>query len=628
MASEEVERRLAAILSADAVGYSRLMAQDEGGTIRTITAHRKAMESCIERERGRVVDSPGDNVLAEFPTALEALRSALEIQGVLAQRNAELPAERRMQFRIGVHMGDVAVEGARLYGDGVNIAARMEAMAEPGGILISDLVLRQVRGKLDASFKDLGEKDLKNIPDAVRVYGVSVGSEPATESRTDKSGARRFAAIAFAVAVLGALLLWASWPRVTGLALDAAGLSLPENPPLPDRPSIVVLPLENMSGDPDQEYFSDGLSEDLTTQLSLNPGLFVIARNSAFTYKGQATNVEQVGRELGVRYVLEGSVRKSGDRVRVTAQLVDATSGFHVWSKRYDREMSEIFALQDEISEQIFLAVGAEITVAEQRRVRSKPTDDLNAYEAWQRGYYHFTKFRIADMSKAQEWFQRAIEIDPDYGNAICQLGSVQTASVAMGWPVEADALDRALEFADRGLTLGASVASCQTVIMGVHLNRGESREAEASARRVIEVAPSVNVAHVFLGVSLLQQQRVVEALDAFRTAARMNPRASELAPMRAIIATAQYRLGQTAEAVDLWESARAKNPDLVTFRIPLIEHYESIGQHERAAEIAGEVLAVNPGMTAQIAASSGFVARAPDEIPALTAALRRAGLP
>jgi adenylate cyclase len=628
MATEEVERRLAAILSADAVGYSRLMAQDEGGTIRTITAHRKAMESCIERERGRVVDSPGDNILAEFPTALEALRSAIEIQGVLAQRNAEFPAERRMQFRIGVHMGDVAAEGERLYGDGVNVAARMEAMAEPGGILISDLVLRQVRGKLAASFKDLGEKDLKNIPDPVRVFGVTVGSQTAAEPRRGRSGARRFLTVAFAVIVLGGLFLWASWPRITGVALDAAGLSLPENPPLPDKPSIAVLPFENMSGDPDQDYFSDGLSEDLTTELSLNPGLFVIARNSAFTYKGQAVNVEQVGRELGVRYVLEGSVRKSGSRVRVTAQLIDAISGFHLWSERYDREMAEIFALQDEISERIFLAVGVEIRSAEQQRARRKPTEDLNAYEAWQRGLYHFQRFRRDDMAKAEQWFERAIEIDPDFSKAICQLGSIQTASVAMGWPVAPGALDRALELASRAYALDPSYFGIYIVRAGVHLNRGESREAESAARRVIEIVPNESIAHVFLGVALLQQQRFGEALASFRTAARTNPRASEIAPMRGVIAVAQYRLGQTEEAVELWESARAANADLVTFRIPLIEHYESIGQYDKAAEIAAEVMAVNPDMTASVAANSGFAARPADAVPAVIAKLRHAGLP
>jgi adenylate cyclase len=628
MESEPVERRLSAILSADAVGYSRLMAQDEAGTIRTVTAHRKAMASCIERERGRVVDAPGDNVLAEFPTALEALRSAVEIQAVLAQRNAELAPERRMPFRIGVHIGDVTAEGDRIYGDGVNVAARMEALAEPGGILISDLVLRQVRGKLDATFKDLGEKALKNIPDPVRVFGVKAGSEPEVAPRSGGLRARSLLVAVTALIALVGLLLWVAWPRLTGLALDAAGLSLPESPPLPDKPSIVVLPFENMSGDPDQEYFSDGLTEDLTTQLSLSPQLFVIARNSAFTYKDQAVNVERVGRELGVRYVLEGSVRRSGDRVRVTAQLIDATSGFHIWSQRYDREMAEIFALQDEISERIFLAVGVEISAAERQRARRKPTNDLSAYEAWQRGLSHFEKFTRDDMAKAQRWFERAIEIDPNFAEAISHLGSVQTASIAMGWPMEPGALDLALEFADRAQAIDPLLPNIYVLRAGVHLNRRESREAEAAARRVLEINPNESIGHVFLGVALLQQQHFADALASFRAAVRTNPRATESAPMRAVIAVAQYRLGQIDEAVELWEGARAANPDLVIYRIPLIEHYESIGRHDEASETVREVLAVNPGMTAEVAANSGFAARNPAEIPALIATLRQAGLP
>ena len=625
MESENVDRRLAAILSADAVGYSRLMAEDEAGTIRTVTAHRKAMAHCIERERGRVVDAPGDNVLAEFPTALEALRCAVEIQGALAQRNAELPAERRMPFRIGVHLGDVSAEGHRIYGDGVNVAARMEAMAEPGGILISDLVLRQVRGKLDATFQDLGDKDLKNIPDPVRVYGVRVGSAAPAAVSTGAWSPRGGLALAGIGALLLGLLLWAAWPRITGVALDAAGLSLPENPALPDRPSIVVLPFENMSGDPEQEYFSDGLSEDLTTQLSLNPLLFVIARNSAFTYKGQAVNVGQVGRELGVRYVLEGSVRKAGGRIRVTAQLVDAATGFHLWSQRYDREMADVFAVQDDISQQIFAAVGAEITDAEQSRARHKPTRDVNAYEAYQRGLFHFGKYRVAEMAEARRWFERAIEIDPKFARAVSLIGSTYSASVAMGWPAEPDALDRALLWAERAEQLDPTLPYPWTVRAGVHLNRRQYPEAEAAGRRVIAAAPGEPIGYMFLGVSLMQQGEFAEGLASFRKSIRQNPRASEIAPMKGILAVAQYRLGRKEEAVTLWEAARAANPDLVTFRLPLVEHYETSGQHAMAAEIVREILAVNPQLTAAVAASNGFTSRDP---ATLAPVLRRAGLP
>jgi len=374
MVPETVERKLAAILSADAVGYSRLMAEDEAATIRTLSSYREQIGVLVREHRGRVVDSPGDNVLAEFPTALEAVRCAVEIQGVLRVRSASIPAERRMDFRIGVHMGDVATEGGRIYGDGVNIAARLEALAEAGGVCISATVHEQVRNKLDAGFTDLGDQTVKNIPDQIRVYRVQPRSQseaPARAKTAPGSKPRRLRTALVATAAVLLLLglgLWASWPRPLGLLIDLAGVSGPPvDPPLPDKPSIAVLPFANMSADPEQEYFSDGITEDLTTALAGNPRLFVISRNSAFTYKGKAVKIEDVGRDLGVRYVLEGSVRKAGDRVRITAQLVDATTGGHLWSQRYDRDLSDIFALQSEMAEEILGIVGVEIGAAEAR---------------------------------------------------------------------------------------------------------------------------------------------------------------------------------------------------------------------------------------------------------------------
>ena len=314
----DVERKLAAILSADVVGYSRLMAEDEAATIRTLNAYREEIALLVAQHRGRVVDTPGDNVLAEFPTALDAVRCAVEIQGVLRARNASLPAERRMDFRIGVHMGDVAVEEGRVYGDGVNIAARLEALAEAGGICISATVREQVRNKLDVGYVDLGDQTIKNIPEQVHVYRIQPRSEPEGLARGSVSRGKRRSRLRAALVAAAAVLLllgvglWASWPRPLGLLIDLAGVSGPPvDPPLPDKPSIVVLPFANMSGDPEQEYFSDGITEDLTTELARNPYLFVISRNSAFTYKGKSVKVEDVGRELGVRYVLEGSVRKA-----------------------------------------------------------------------------------------------------------------------------------------------------------------------------------------------------------------------------------------------------------------------------------------------------------------------------
>jgi adenylate cyclase len=317
--SASVERKLAAILSADVAGYSRLMGEDEVGTLRTLTAHRAVMDPLISQHRGRIVGTAGDSVLAEFASVVDAVQCAVEIQQSLRANNAELPIPRRMEFRIGINVGDVVVEGEQIYGDGVNVAARLQGLADAGGIFIAGTVYDQIENKLTLHYEYLGEQAVKNIAKPVRVYRVQMSETDGVETSQR----------------------------------DVSTLHLPEQAQalsLPDKPSIAVLPFANMSSDPEQEYFSDGITEDLITDLSRLSGLFVIARNSVFTYKGKAVKVEQVGRELGVQYVVEGSVRKAGDRVRITAQLVDATTGHHLWAERYDRELKDIFTLQDEVT--------------------------------------------------------------------------------------------------------------------------------------------------------------------------------------------------------------------------------------------------------------------------------------
>jgi TolB-like protein/class 3 adenylate cyclase len=390
------ERKLAAILSADVVGYSRLMAEDEAATIRTLSDYRSLIANLVADHHGRVVDSPGDNVLAEFPNALDAVQCAVEVQWVLKVRNRSLVEQRRMLFRIGVHLGDVTVAGDRIYGDGVNIAARLEGLAEAGGICISATVREQVRNKLDVGYVDLGDQTVKNIPDQVHVYLIRTRSEPDEPGPrpVSRAGWRARVRVALSTAV-GLLLLigvgiWATWPAPLGLLIDLAGVSGPPvDPPLPDEPSLVVLPFENVSGDPEQDYFSDGITEDLTNEFARNPWLFVISRNSAFTYKGKRVKVEDVGRELGVRYVIEGSVRKAGDRVRITAQLIDATTGGHLWSDQYDRKLSDIFEVQSEIAQEILGTVGVEMEAAESQRLARKTLQDLTAAElSWKGNSY------------------------------------------------------------------------------------------------------------------------------------------------------------------------------------------------------------------------------------------------
>ena len=361
--SNWVDRRLAAILAADVVGYSRLMEADEAGTARMVREHRTAADQLVAEHRGRIVKTTGDGILIEFPSVVGAVQCAVALQKLMAERNAGIPSERRMDWRVGIHLGDILIDGDDIIGDGVNLAARLESIAEPGGICISEDAFRQVRGKIQAEFRDAGEQVLKNIGRPVRIY--------------------RAAAVSPVAAATGLLL--------------------------PDKPSIAVLPFTNMSNDPEPEFFADGIAEDVITALSRYPSLFVIARNSSSTYKGRAVDVKQIGRELGVRYVLEGSLRKSGDRIRVTAQLVEAETGKHVWAQRYDRDLADIFVVQDEITEAVTIAIAPAIADAEQQRAMRKPPESLDSWAAYQRGLWHVSKATSDDIALAEKFFQQAI---------------------------------------------------------------------------------------------------------------------------------------------------------------------------------------------------------------------------
>src|SRR5882672_8655997 len=413
-----MERKLAAIFSTDVAGYSRLMGDDEEATIRTLTAYRTLISSLIQQHRGRVVDSPGDNLLAEFASVVDAMRCAVEIQQELKTKNTELPENRQMQFRIGINLGDVIVEGERLYGDGVNIAARLESLAIPGGICISGTVYDQIETKLSLNYDYQGEQTVKNIAKPVRVYRIGVaipsplggegqgeGADKEAASRKSSSLERRRAGnarrkwtmaagtglvfLAGTLAVVRYLSLPIPNPQSPAPSTQAAPAALP----LPDKPSIVVLPFVNMSKDPEQDYFSDGITEDLTSDLSKISSLFVIARNTAFTYKGKAVKVQDVGREMGVRYVLEGSVQKAAQQVRINAQLIDTTTGYHVWSEQYDRPLTDIFALQDEIVQKIITTLKLQLTLQEQGYIVRKHTDNLEAYDTVLRGVEYYRRY-------------------------------------------------------------------------------------------------------------------------------------------------------------------------------------------------------------------------------------------
>src|SRR5215471_14954803 len=373
MAEQRMERRLVAIFAGDVAGYSRLMGADEEGTLARLNAHRREfLEPKIAEHRGRIVKRTGDGILIEFGSAVDAARCAVEIQHGMAERNVLVPRDERIEFRIGVHVGDILIEEGDIFGDGVNIAARLEGIAEPGGICLSDDAYRQVRGKLDANFQDAGEQDLKNIARPVRVYKLSAGGQPTEHTMLT----------------------------------------------LPDKPSIAVLPFQNLSGDPEQDYFADGMVDDIITGLSRIKWLFVIARNTTFTYKGRAVDVKLVGRELGVRYVLEGSVRKAGDRVRVTGQLIDAETGAHVWAERYDRKADDIFALQDDITLSVVGAIEPSLRLAEIERVKRKRSDSLDAYDLVLQAQPDVYSRIPERCAKALLVLERALALDPTYALA------------------------------------------------------------------------------------------------------------------------------------------------------------------------------------------------------------------
>src|SRR5215212_4295917 len=391
-----VDRRLAAILAADVVGYSRLMEADEAGTARQLREHRAATDPLVAEHGGRIVKTTGDGVLIEFPSVVDAVQCAVALQQLMSERNAGAPSNRRMEWRIGIHLGDILIEGEDILGDGVNLAARLESIAEPGGICISEDAFRQVRGKIETEFLDGGEQALKNIARPVRIYRAHPAS----------------ASVSSAPAAITAL-------------------------PLPDKPSITVLPFQNMSGDPEQEYFVDGMVEEIITALSRIRWLFVIARNSTFTYKGQPVDVTQVGRELGVRYVLEGSVRKAGQRVRITGQLIDAATGTHLWADRFDGALEDIFELQDKIAVSVAGVIEPALQAAEMRRSAARPTTDLGAYDLYLRALATFFPVTQERIFEALGLFEQAIAIDRRYGPALSWAAVCRLRLAEDGWVEE-----------------------------------------------------------------------------------------------------------------------------------------------------------------------------------------------
>ena len=496
MAEPEVKRKLAAILSADVVGYAKLMADDDAATVTTLQDYRAAIARLVERHKGRVVNAPGDNILAEFPSAVEAVQCAAEIQKVLEGRNLELSPERRMDFRIGINLGDVIEEAdGTIYGDGVNIAARMEALAEAGGICISSKVLDEVEGKLDYGFDFLGEQPVKNIAKPVRVYRVR-GEPGAAKAKPPRRGASRLGLVAAAAVVVLAIAGFAGWQLTRSPESEqVAEVDLALEPT--KRPTIAVLPFTNASGDPEQDYFSTGLTEDIITRLSRFSEFSVIARNSTSQYKGKEVDVREVGRDLGARYVIEGSVRKAADTVRVTVQVLDAADGTHLWAETYDREYTaaNLFEVQDEITEQVAGIIGSSAEIlwrAEIAAIKGKPTDSLDAYECVLRALAYYDELDPDSHLVIRDCLERAVELDPNYAEAWNELTQAYLDEFKFDYnPRPGAPLDRALEAALTATELDPASATAHASLATTYFFRGDHDHFFVEAERAIELNPN-----------------------------------------------------------------------------------------------------------------------------------------
>jgi adenylate cyclase len=595
MADEGFRRKLTAILSADVEGYSRLIGDDEEATVRTLTTYRKVMITLIQQHNGKVLDSPGDNLLAEFVSVVDAVQCAVAVQKEINSRNTELAENRRMQFRIGINLGDVIQEEDRIYGDGVNIAARLEGLSDPGGICISKTAFDHIESKLPYGYEFLGDQTVKNIPKPVGAYRVlmeprvTVVGKPEDEK---PAKVRRMPILVGAVAVVVLAIAVGIWqfytrrPSVEPASMEKMAF------PLPDKPSIAVLPFDNMSGDHKQDYFSDGLTEEIITALSKIGNMFVIARNSMFTYKGKPVKVKQVAEELGVHYVLEGSVRKAGDRVRITAQLVDAIKGHHLWAERYDRDLKDIFVIQDDITKKIITALNVKLTGKQFLYMYAKGTGNLEAYlkllqiAALYRGDIRKNNVLIRQLA------EEAIALDPNYAWAYDSLGWTHEVDIYYGLTKDfAKSWQTAFELGQKAQALDEKAA--HNLFGSLYQLKGQHEKAVAEAERFVELFPNDAWALHNMGRYLRNADRLEEAIPFFKKGLRLDPYA--MAPLFYNLGCAYWIMGQYEEAISICKKGLKRNPDDMFTHMVLAVSYIEKGDVEEARASAAEVLRINP---------------------------------
>lgn len=554
MNDPSITRRLAAILAADVAGYSRLMSTDEEATLRTLDGYRRTMSDLISEHAGRIFGTAGDSVIAEFSSAVQAVRAAVAIQRALDRHNADLPQDRRMEFRIGINVGDVMADGDNLLGDGVNVAARLEGVAEPGGICISGAVRDQIEGKLKFALTPIGQRALKNISRPVSVYSVDWQPEHPVAS-----------------GILGGALA------------------------LPDKPSIAVLPFSNMSGDPEQEYFADGITEDIITALSHHRWFFVIARNSTFVYKQRAVDVKQVARELGVRYILEGSVRRAGQRVRITGQLIEAETGNHLWAERFDRDLADIFAIQDEITQSVVGAIEPEMLLIEGKRAFRKSGGNLDAFDCCMRAMWHFSQLASEDHNQAVTLIRQALTLDPNLAQAHMTLARTLNARIWYGWSVDpVKDVSEIYAAAARSVSLDDRDPYCHYAFCWASLLRQMHTQALAEAQRSIDLNPNFALGFFSLGLVRVHIGHFTEALDSLLRSLRLNPNDPQAGSFLSFVALAHYHQENYEEAVHYGELAvRARRPYLA-LRV-LLASLGQLGRLEEARLLLQEFISRQP---------------------------------
>ena len=598
-----MERKLTAILCADVFGYSRLMGENEEATLSTLSSYRKLIDSLIEQHHGRFVNSAGDSVLAEFASVVNAVQCAVEIQTTLKSENANIPPERRMEFRIGVNLGDVMVDGEQIYGDGVNVAARLESLADPGGICISRTVHENIRNKLPLNYEDLGEQSVKNIAEPVRVLRVMLERGTATrttDEATQRSLREHWRGGVFSLAGLALIAAMIVFVQHLSLRPPTPSASIPpaEPPalPLPDKPSIAVLPFTNMSGDREQEYFSDGITDDLTTALSRIPNLFVIARTSAFTYKGKAAKVQDIGRELGVQYLLEGSVRKAGDTLRITAQLVDATTGDHLWAGHYDRPLRDIFLLQDEIETKIVTTLKLRLSVEKWREWAGQHTDNLEAYDYYLRCVGYGLTFTEEDNAKGGRMCEKALELDPAYADAYMQLGFHYLVGFAFQWSQYGGpgALDRAIRLEQQAIGLDDTNATSHAILGRLYLSKRQYDESAAEIERAIALlAPGSAFGNYWVAFTLSRSGKPAESLAYVEKAEQLDPQGRVFYEFER--GNDYVLLGRYQEAAAVLREHLVSYPNNLTGHWELAVAYIELNLREEARAQAAEVMRISP---------------------------------